>query len=77
MATFFGGSVASGGGGGGGGSLSPAIAAIGDKTILVMAKDSATISETAPESPAEGDLWFDSATATLYIYYGTAWVGVN
>lgn len=75
MASFSGGVVS--GGGGGGASLSPTVATVGDKTILVMAKDSANVSETAPSSPTEGDLWFDSADAKLYIYYGTAWVGVN
>jgi len=76
MATFSG-AVSSSGGGGGGGSLSPMVSQVGSNTILVMAKDSAYVGETAPESPAEGDLWFDSADTTLYIYYGTAWVGVN
>lgn len=75
MATFSGGVVSSGGGGGG--SLSPVAAAVGDNTILVMAKDSAYVGETAPSSPAEGELWFDSSDSKLYIYYGTAWVGVN
>lgn len=60
-----------------GGGTATAIAAVGDKTIIVMSKDSALVSATAPSSPTEGDLWFDSSDATLYIYYGTAWVGVN
>jgi hypothetical protein len=30
---------------------------------------SVTISDTAPGSPTAGDLWWSSATATLYIYY--------
>lgn len=75
MATFSSPATSSSGGGSGG--TATAIAAVGDNTILVMSKDSALVSETAPSSPAEGDLWFDSADATLYIYYGTAWVGIN
>lgn len=35
---------------------------------------SVTSSDTAPTSPSEGDLWFDSTTATTYVYYGTSWV---
>lgn len=30
---------------------------------------SVTVSETAPTSPAEGDLWMDSSSTQLYIYY--------
>jgi hypothetical protein len=61
----------------GGGGTATAIAAVGDKTIIVMSKDSALVSTTAPSEPTEGDLWFDSSDATLCIYYGTAWVGIN
>lgn len=32
------------------------------------------ISDTAPTSPAAGDLWADSTTGILYIYYDSAWV---
>ena len=41
----------------------------------------ATTSDTAPTNPTAGDLWFDSSTAVLYIYYndGTSsqWIGVS
>lgn len=30
---------------------------------------SVTVSATAPEEPANGDLWFDSTDATMYIWY--------
>lgn len=30
---------------------------------------SVTVSETAPASPSEGDLWMDSSSTQLYIYY--------
>ena len=35
---------------------------------------SITVSETAPEEPGEGDLWFNSGNATTYIYYDSFWV---
>ncbi len=30
---------------------------------------SVTVSATAPEEPAQGDLWFDSTDSTLYLWY--------
>lgn len=40
-----------------------------------------TIDTTAPSSPNEGDLWWDSTSAVLYIYYNdgvqTQWVSVS
>jgi len=35
------------------------------------------IPTSAPASPQEGDMYFDSATNTLYIYNGSAWVSVT
>lgn len=32
------------------------------------------ISETAPASPTEGDAWFRSSSAQLYIYYDSYWI---
>jgi len=29
----------------------------------------ATVSETAPESPASGDFWFDPTSGSLYVYF--------
>jgi hypothetical protein len=41
----------------------------------------ATQSDTAPSSPAAGDLWFDTTDATLFVYYtdsdGSQWVTVS
>ena len=45
------------------------------------AAESATISSTAPSSPAQGDMWFNSSTSTvsdipgksMSVYNGTAW----
>lgn len=33
-----------------------------------------TVSETAPSSPEEGQMWWDSSSANLYIYYDNFWV---
>ena len=30
---------------------------------------SVTVSATAPENPSDGDLWFDSTDANMYIWY--------
>jgi hypothetical protein len=38
---------------------------------------SISVSTTAPEDPSEGDLWFNSANATTYIYYDSFWVEVS
>lgn len=38
---------------------------------------SVTISSTAPTSPAEGDLWFDSDTLELFIYDSLYWIEVS
>jgi len=42
---------------------------------------SVAISDTAPSSPSEGDLWVDSTTFILYVYYNdgssSQWVDVS
>src|SRR6056300_1030058 len=38
---------------------------------------SVTVSDTAPSSPSEGDLWFESDTGDILVYYGSAWVDVG
>jgi hypothetical protein len=38
---------------------------------------SGTVSDTAPSSPANGQLWFNSTDGTVYVYYSTAWVLVS
>lgn len=35
------------------------------------------VSDTAPPSPTEGDLWFNSSNAVMYIYYDSFWVEFN
>lgn len=44
-----------------------------DMSIITSAT---TVSNTAPSSPLEGDLWYDSDDADLYIYYDGAFVAV-
>jgi len=36
-----------------------------------------TVSASAPGSPAEGDLWFDSSSLDTYIYYDSSWLQQN
>ena len=35
------------------------------------------ISETAPEEPGLGDVWFNSTDGRAYIYYDSTWVDLN
>lgn len=38
---------------------------------------SVTVSTTAPVSPSEGDMWFESDTGRTYVYYDSYWVEVG
>jgi hypothetical protein len=38
---------------------------------------SVTVSSTAPSSPTEGDLWYDTTDGRTYIYYDAAWIDSN
>lgn len=48
---------------------------------LAPAGATVTISDTPPTTPSNGDLWFDSTTANLRVYYsdqdGSQWVDAN
>ena len=37
----------------------------------------ATISETAPASPAAGQVWFESDTAQTFVYYDSQWIEIG
>lgn len=37
----------------------------------------ASISDTAPASPSEGQLWFESDTAQTYVYYDSQWIEIG
>lgn len=36
-----------------------------------------TVSETAPESPEEGWMWFSSSEGKTYVYYDSYWVEMS
>lgn len=38
---------------------------------------SIVVSATAPASPTEGDLWFDSSEAATYVYYDNFWIAIG
>ena len=44
---------------------------------VVVQSSSVSASDTAPVSPAEGDLWFESDTAKTFIYYDSQWIEVG
>lgn len=37
----------------------------------------AAVSDTAPSSPASGELWYESSTGATFVYTGSAWVEVG
>lgn len=38
------------------------------------AGSSVTVSATAPVSPSNGQLWFDTVTSRIYVYYSSVWI---
>jgi len=32
------------------------------------------VSDTAPASPSNGDMWYDTVTERLHVYYGSQWL---
>jgi hypothetical protein len=40
------------------------------------AGSSVTVSATAPVSPSNGQLWFDTVTSRIYVYYSSAWIAL-
>jgi hypothetical protein len=38
---------------------------------------SLTVSDTAPEDPSLGDLWFNSTDLEIYVYYSSSWIQVT
>lgn len=36
-----------------------------------------TVSDTIPSSPTTGQLWFESDTGKLFIYYDSSWVDIS
>ncbi len=37
----------------------------------------ATVSDTAPSSPSVGDIWFESDTGDVFVYYDSAWIDIG
>lgn len=35
-----------------------------------------TVGATAPASPSNGNLWFDTLTERVHVYYGSQWVAI-
>ena len=42
-----------------------------------LGKTTAVVSATAPSSPYEGQIWFDSSDGGTYVYYGSTWIEVG
>jgi hypothetical protein len=42
----------------------------------VAAAAGVTVSGTAPASPSNGNLWFDTLTERVHVYYGSQWVAI-
>lgn len=51
-----------------------------DNNKIVLTAEEAgstvTVSATAPTSPVEGNIWYNSTIGKLFIYYGTVWAEV-
>ena len=47
------------------------------KLYVDTAVGSPTIGTTQPESPVNGNLWFDTLTERIHIYYGGQWVAIS
>jgi hypothetical protein len=63
-----------------GGTVTVATPTLGDHATTKDYVDSLPVSipvdDLAPESPADGDLWFDSVTERVHVYYGSEWVAI-
>ena len=46
-------------------------------TYVDFGAGGATISETAPASPAAGQVWFESDTAQTFVYYDSQWIEIG
>jgi hypothetical protein len=42
----------------------------------VAGSSGVTVSGTAPASPSNGNLWFDTLTERVHVYYGSEWVAI-
>ena len=46
------------------------------KAYVDAATSGLVVSETAPVSPSNGDLWFDTVTSRVYVYYSSVWIAL-
>ena len=46
------------------------------KLYVDTAVGSPTIGTTQPESPVNGQLWFDTVTERIHVYYNSQWVAI-
>ena len=46
------------------------------KSYVDIAVGSPTIGTTQPESPVNGNLWFDTLTERVHVYYNSEWVAI-
>lgn len=68
-------------GGSFGGTVEVATPTLGNHATTKDYVDSLTgatvpVSDTAPESPSNGELWFDSVTQRVHVYYNGAWAAI-
>lgn len=49
----------------------------GGGNIVDFANARSTVSDAAPSNPAEGDIWFESDTGDVFVYYDSVWVDVG
>ncbi len=50
---------------------------LGLANIKEAPKGGVTVSDAAPSTPVQGDLWFDSETSTTFIYYDSSWIEIG
>ena len=46
------------------------------KLYVDNASSGLVVSESAPVSPSNGDLWFDTVTSRVYVYYSSVWIAL-
>ena len=46
------------------------------KAYVDSASGGLVVSESAPVSPSNGDLWFDTVTSRVYVYYSSVWIAL-
>lgn len=51
-------------------------AATKDYVDTAVSSASVEVGGTAPVSPSNGDLWFDTLTERIHVYYGSTWVAI-